>query len=149
MALMTDCASMHSRIMTALAANLFFPAAATTVVGLFQNNIVPNLTTTLGDLTVADFTGYAPVTVTAWDATHLDPITGEPVIESTTPLVFTQTGTTIVNTIYGLYLEDGSGNLLSAEKFDTPIQMDTTGKQINALIRLFTQGMTGPDAYED
>lgn len=123
---------------------------ATTVIKLFMNDVTPGLGTKVADLTEATFTGYAAVPVTGWDATQLDPATGLPIIVQQTPAIagFPQTGTTIVNTIFGFWVEL-NGHILLAERFDNPIQMDTTGKNINLTLRVFMNVLFGPDGFED
>jgi hypothetical protein len=129
---------------------LHLPAAAGTYVCyLFQNDIVPGPTTKVADFVEADFTGYGNITVASCDITHSDPSTGLPIIKNVTPLVFNQTGTTITNTIYGWWIDDGAGQGAFGERFDTPIQMDATGKQIQLLFNLNFLGVTGPSALED
>lgn len=123
-------------------------AAATAKVHLFKNDIVPNPSTAIGDFTEADFDGYAAVTVTSWDNTHIDPVNSLPYISNLTQALFAQTGIVITNTVYGFYVEDGAGAALFAQRFDAPILMDAIGKQIELNMRIFFQGVTGPDASE-
>jgi len=127
-----------------------FPAAAgSSIIKLFKNDITPGPTTNFGDFVEADFTGYAGVNVVSCDSTHNDPITGAPVLSNTTAIAFNQTGTTVNNIVYGWFSDNGAGVALFAERFDTPINMDSVGKQIKLLFRLFFLGVTGPSAYED
>jgi len=129
---------------------LHFPVAAGTFkCYLFKNDIAPGPSVPVSAFVEADFTGYGNITVAASDISHSDPTTGLPIITNVTPLVFNQTGTTITNTIYGWWIDDGSGQGAFGERFDTPIQMDAAGKQIQLLFKLNFLGVTGPSALED
>jgi hypothetical protein len=137
------------QIIGALSASIFKGSLATTSVILFKNDITPGLATVLADLTLADFTGYAPYPVAAWDNTSRDPATGLlQILSASGNPSFVQTGTTIVNTIYGQAVIDG-GKILLAERFDTPVEMDTTGKRIDLFQKIFAQAVYGPGSYED
>jgi hypothetical protein len=139
----------QEQFLTALQTAIFKTALATTVMRLYKNNIVAGPGSVFADFTEADFTGYTADTIVAWLAPSIDPISGR--FEIMTPgfSQFLQSGTTIINTVYGWYLEDGSSHLLAAGTFDTPIQMDTTGKQIALFPKIRNSGIDGPDPYED
>jgi len=134
----------------ALTVGIYKAAAATTKVRLYKNNNNPTAQSILGDFTEADFDGYAPFTIDSWAAGGaLDPLTGLPIIKSAIgPASFTQTGVVITNTIYGMMIEVG-GVLLLAEKFNSPVEMDTVSKQIQLFPRIFVQNQAGPGSYED
>jgi len=84
---------------------------------LFRNNYSVDKGTVLGDLTEANFTGYAaidlttPVTQPALDANDRSWILWD-------LLTWTKAGAT-GNTIYGYWVENALGDLLWAETFDT------------------------------
>lgn len=109
---------------------------ANSVLNLFQNDYTPNINTALGDLTVATFTGYAPVTLTAWSAPFLD---AGGLVSIISPLaVFRPTASTVQNVIYGWYLTEMGGTLVSAGRFvEAPVSMGSTLNviQLNARIR--------------
>lgn len=128
----------------------FKAAAATTSVHLFKTDVTPSDISVIGDFTEADFTGYAAQTIAAWDASQIDALTGRKFMTPTlgTPAIFTQTGVVLTNTVYGFWLED-NGALFFAERFENPVQMDTLGKTVTILPRVFPQPLFGPDALED
>lgn len=96
------------------------------VCNLFMNNYTPTPTTQLSDLTVATYTGYAPVTLTAWQSPSWQ--SQGVAITYANQCVFTPTASTVTNTIYGYYLTTDSGAiLLGAERFAVPVNLtDTT-----------------------
>jgi len=91
---------------------------------LYNNDITPNATDVLGDYTQAsDFTNMS----LNWGSISTDG-SGRAymVLNDTT---FTQAANT-TQTIYGYYIQDGSGNLICAEKFTTSYPLEATGDQI-------------------
>lgn len=89
---------------------------------LFQNDVVPTLESVFDDFTNADFTGYAEVpgpTATP-NPTLVTPL-GEGA-EVPPHAVFTATGNTVTNTVYGWFMVNVSTgqNLVCARRFDTP-----------------------------
>lgn len=116
---------------------------------LFQNDLVPDNDTDVGDLTIADFTGYADVTVVSasWSRGQI-PDFREQEIWFNGGATFTQTGTTITNTVYGWYIVDTAGTVLKAvRRFNVPILFDTTGRKL-FLKPLFNQELTADDHVE-
>lgn len=140
--------SAEAAYLAALQAGIFKTALATTEFRLYQNDITPGAGSVFADFTEADFTGYASAVMAAWITPIIDPISGRSKIYPG-PVLFLQSGTAIVNTVYGWYLEDGSSNLLAAGRFDTPVEMDTTGKEIVLIPWVYASGIDGPNAYED
>jgi len=94
---------------------------------LYQNNFTPIDTMVIGDLTEADFDGYARIPLTGWSAPALN---GDFKAQTDLPAqIFTMTGSTTPNDIYGVFVVDGSGNLLYAELDPSgPVTMDTDGQ---------------------
>jgi len=92
---------------------------------LFKNNHTPSHTTTLGDLTVADFGGYVeqsmttPVVAGSLDAQFRGVVTWDEV-------TFLRTSGPD-NTIYGYWVEDQFANFLWVERFDNPIPVTADG----------------------
>lgn len=79
-------------------------------VRLYKNNHTPAHGDTISSYTEADFDNYAPITLSSWPGSSLD---GSFNAVSTHPdVVFSQTGTTTTNTIYGAYLTDAAGTYL-------------------------------------
>jgi hypothetical protein len=89
---------------------------------LYQNDYTPNPNTALADLIVADYAGFAAKTIAAWGTAFVD-VNGE--VISLAPLeTFTCTGGGMTNTIYGCYLTDATGAILTfAARFDAPFGM--------------------------
>jgi hypothetical protein len=132
----------------AIQASVFKTAAATTKIRLFKNDIVPGPGSLFADFTEADFTGYSAITVASWTSIAIDGVSGRFYVGSGLQ-TFSQSGVLITNTVYGMYVEDGAGGLLLASRFDTPVSMDTSGKTIDLLLKIFNSGMDGPDPFED
>lgn len=95
---------------------------------LFQSDTTPTNDTVVGDLTEADFTGYASVTVTvaSWKKGQAPDFREQ--ITDSIMASFAQSGTTITNTVYGWYLTDTAGTQLKAiGRFDSPVLFEHTG----------------------
>lgn len=97
-------------------------------VRLFKNDVTPDDNTVIGDLTEADFEGYAagdlanlttPGVVAAQAQTQGDSVT------------FTMGTPGTTNNIYGHYITDSAGTVLYGVVRDpsAPIAMDTAGKE--------------------
>lgn len=86
---------------------------------LYKSPGAPTRQTVLGDLTEADFTGYAAVALGAWGADWTDPAGNWHV---TAPSIqFTATGSAVSNDIYGYYVTatvGGNPVLRYVEAFD-------------------------------
>jgi len=80
---------------------------------LFKVNVVIDPSTVLGDLTEADFSGYAAILALAWDLAAKD-VDGSWFTKLTAAGLFTHNGGAVVNTIYGMYVDDGAALLLAA-----------------------------------
>jgi hypothetical protein len=93
---------------------------------LYQNVIAPTPTTPLASYTEATFDGYAPISITAWGTPHVI-ANGQYAVAPTTPLVWTPTGSTTSNTVYGYYIKDPAGNVIQAENFAAGQLMSGTG----------------------
>jgi len=94
---------------------------------LFQNNYVPVHTSALGNFTEADFDGYARITLTTWPAAALD--ANNKASSALGFQTFTKTGAVTANTIYGVFVLDGFGNLIYAERFATaPFTLSVPGQ---------------------
>ena len=88
---------------------------------LFKNDIYPTPDDVIGDYVEADFDGYAPQDFTL-NASYLNPF-GLGQMDSEA-VEFDSTGTT-ANTIYGVFILDGAGELVGAERFITPLLIQT------------------------
>lgn len=101
---------------------------------LFSNDITPTVNTIIGDLTIANFTGYADVTLTTYSAPYLTADENAAVLA---PLAQFNTAApyTVANSIYGFAIKDVDGALVLAGRFpDAPIEMAGAGDHIAALI---------------
>jgi len=95
---------------------------------LFQNDLVPDCATVLGDLTEADFTGYAEIELLNDEdpQTCVGKLQGPHTLPDETfaiyvdEQVFTASGTANPNTIYGAYITDDDGLLIAVKRFAEP-----------------------------
>lgn len=101
---------------------------------LFQNNHTPDGADVAGDYTEATFSGYAAVALNNWgNAFQNGSDQGE--IDETVR-IFTCTGPSPSNAIYGYYVTDGSGNLVWAERNPAgPVTINTAGQTYSVLPR--------------
>ncbi len=80
---------------------------------LFRNNLTPDANTVLGDLTEANFSGYARQTLSAWPNSALSGA----IARTTHPdKTFLHSGGGVDNDIYGYYVLDSGGGLLYADR---------------------------------
>jgi hypothetical protein len=110
----------------ASAGNLFDGA----IVRLFQNDVTPDRDTVIGDLTAADFTGYADSAAVTWATPFLDS-NGDAILPGDLKEFMAGSPVTVSNTIYGYAIVNtGATVLLWAERFDAPVIVSTAGKTI-------------------
>jgi hypothetical protein len=109
---------------TVVVANALQTELALSVVKLFKSGFVPDAATVVADLddNEADYSDYAPQTITAW----LEPgaaIGGG--VQITAPTVqFLCTGSQAVgNTIGGYWIELAGGSVVLIRQFDEPVSM--------------------------
>lgn len=114
-------------------------SGATIRLRLAKNPFTPSPQLVIGDLTEADFGGYASKLGTAGGAfATIDPKTGLPQIfwrgpSVTSDLRFSTTSTTnLPQTIFGWYLQrtDGGLILLAADVFPVPIELTLSGQTV-------------------
>lgn len=111
---------------------------------LFQNDITPDENTVIGDLTIADFGGYADIVVANWGDPLLNP-DGVPEIVMPSQQ-FNASGVAPSNMIYGFYYVNVGGDLLLAGRFDAgPIPMGTALDALVVQLRV-TAKMDGVEA---
>jgi hypothetical protein len=107
-------------------------ASPTYTLYLYKNDYTPIETSLITDFTVADFPGFSAAPIMSWvtpvdDGNHR-------AISHADPIVFTQTGTSTVNQIYGYFVVDYLGVLCWAERFATaPIPMIATGSVLTVI----------------
>lgn len=121
--------------MTLVLANAYKPDLLTQKISLmngwylhlFQNNHTPSGDDDVSAYTEATFTGYAAQPMSAWGTPYLNSdLNGE---SDHHPLTFTQTATTVTNSIYGYYVTDGGELVLAERNPSAPVAMDTTAKE--------------------
>lgn len=96
---------------------------------LFKNDHTPVSGDTVGAYTEADFDGYPGFTALTWAAAFVN---ATPAGETdATNIVWTKSAGATGNTIYGVYITDGSNVLTYAERFAAPILMTSTGAAID------------------
>ena len=94
---------------------------------LYQNMYTPTTSDTSSNYTEATFDGYAAKTGVTWNAVGNN---NPGAVITANAWTYTQTGTTITNTIYGWYATDGSGNFQWAELFSSPVSMNAVNNTI-------------------
>lgn len=99
------------------------------ILRLYKTNVTPSETTVVGDLTEADFTGYAAITLTgaSWTTSGGDPATG-----SYAEQTFSSSADQTPQSVYGYYLTRATdGDLVAAEKFSNgPYVISNNGDTI-------------------
>ncbi len=102
-------------------------APTNTILHLYSNNLTPNSTTVIGDVTETASGGYAAITLTSssWTvATSGGGITTASYAEQTFNI-------TTSATIYGYYITNLAGDLLWLERFTAaPFQLPGSGGQV-------------------
>lgn len=103
---------------------------------LFKNNYTPVEGSVAGDFTVADFTGYANVSVlgSSWTITTTAGVTEA----ARAAAAFTSSADQTAQNVYGYYVIGAStGVVLWAERFtDGPYSISINGDQINVTLKI-------------
>jgi len=105
--------------------------------GLFKNDLTPDNDTVLGDVTAADFTGYAAVALVEDGPAAIDG--SDRAYQLFEEVEFTFSTGTTPQDVYGWYIFDTTGNLIAIERFASPPwTMDDSRPiiQITPLVRL-------------
>jgi hypothetical protein len=101
---------------------------------LFKNDHTPAVDDVNADYTEADFSGYASFALGNWNAAFLNPDDkGE--IDATAH-EFAHNGGATGNTIYGVYVVNNAGNVVYAERFDSPRSMTVNTDKIKYTARV-------------
>jgi hypothetical protein len=105
------------------------------ILKLFKNNYTPVEATTASDLTVADFTGYSNITLTAASWTYT---AGDPGTLAYAQQTFTSSAGSQSSAVYGYYLvQVTSGILVWAERFtDGPYTIVNNGDTIKVTLQI-------------
>jgi hypothetical protein len=103
------------------------------VLKLYSNNLDPDETTTVADLTELSGGGYSDVALVAGDWTVNS---GGPTVATYPEIVFNFTG--VAGNTYGYYVvQSVSGALLWAEQFsDAPLNVQNNGDEIRVTLRI-------------
>lgn len=113
-------ASIAPQIASYLVANLRAVAPAPAKIHLIKANFSPSQQSQIADFTEADYTGYAAQAASSWlNAAYIG--NGKYESLSSAVLAFAPTAATVLDTIYGYWLADNNGLLVSVCKFLTPI----------------------------
>lgn len=114
---------------------------ATLKADLYQNNHTPVVTDTLADYTIATFDGYVQKTMPTWTDVGTDANNNE---EFSHPdLVWTDTGSTTPNTIYGVLWRDGAGNAVGADPAPASFNMNANGLTYTYSPRFYAGQLAG------
>jgi len=117
-------------------------ALAASEMKLFQSGTItlsPATTLAQLDAVIANYTGYATQTITAWFAPLLNPLGGAS-IESGLLQFAIAAPYTVPNTIQGWYLVDAGGDLVCAGDFATPKELVGAGDGIPFNVELIFGG---------
>lgn len=112
---------------------------------LYKNDVTPDADTVIGDLTEANFSGYASHTVTGWGYTSpgID-VDSRAVVLGDENFTATHNGGGTNNDIYGYYVTDNSGGLLWAQRLDSPpIPVDANGKFVTVVPKFTLRSQFG------
>lgn len=103
---------------------------------LFMNDFTPNINTVLGDLTEANFTGYAAANSANYGAAAIN-AAGQPVMH-TGALNFTAADPlTVTAVVYGWYATNiDNDTLLYAERFAAPVPVVYPGQQVTVVLNM-------------
>lgn len=122
-----------------------------TKVILFKNEVTVNMNTILGDLTEADFDGYAArdIAANAWPQS-VDPATGDSMLDArpdSTPFLWETTGVTdLPQTIYGWAVVDSTGaTLYCAQNLIPPVVLSAVNQSVTiprAAMRMLAGSVT-------
>lgn len=90
-------------------------------VALYTNNFTPTVLMTGADVNDATYDGYAAQPTGGWSSAYLN-ASQQAQADAPSPLVFQPTGMGgLPQTIYGWYLDNGSGTIIAAELLASPV----------------------------
>lgn len=111
-------------------------------IGLVRDPVSPSVNTVLDDLVEANYDGYERQAAGLTGTAHIGP--GDLSFVQGGTLIFAPDDTTTVNTIYGQFLVDSTGNaLLAVEAFDSGINLPSPSYELTIVERFgLTPGTT-------
>lgn len=109
------------------------------VVHLAAANFAPTPNLNPATLTEATFDGYAASPLGSFSTPHLLS-NGTAVADNASALIWTPTGSTTPNTIYGYWMVDHAGVLIQSGLFPTPVLLDGP----STTLQIIVQGGAGP-----
>lgn len=115
-----------SAALAVLKAQLLTAAGLHNKLHLIAQAFAPSPSLDPAGLTQATYDGYAPLDIDSFSAEHII-ANGNYIINSLTAPAFSPTGSTVSNTIYGWWLEDTQGNVVSMGLLPTPKVMAGAG----------------------
>jgi len=109
---------------------------------VYVNDLIPSPTTVKGALVEATFDGYVASAAVVWAASFIGPggvayILGD-------LLQWLATGATVLETVYGFWLEDAGGDMLLVARFDTPYPITGAGSAVLANPQIAIPAVTFP-----
>ncbi len=107
------------------------------IVKLFTNSLTIDHDSVAGDFTEATFDGYAASTAIAWGATHFNANNKAQLVGDTKQ--FTAGASVASETVQGYFVVDGSGDLVFAERFDSPVTISEEHDAIS-VVPVYTLG---------
>jgi hypothetical protein len=105
-------------------------------VRLFTGTTVPSVNSVIGDFTEADYTGYTPGGLGPTDFTGAAWQSQGAAVSYSFVKTFQPTGTAVGNVITGYYFVTGdmTPELIGAERFTSPISMQSPADQISIAV---------------
>lgn len=118
-------------------------AMASSILHCFKSDFVPEPTDPLSAYTAAeaDYAGYDPITLTAWNVPLLAPGNGYMIASPLAQFTWTAEGEDVGNIIGGVYLVDSGGKARMTIIFTEPVPMQQAGQGFPLyLVWLFPTG---------
>jgi hypothetical protein len=98
---------------------------------LYTNNFIPDVTVTIGSFVEATYSGYSPFDLTGLWLTPTRQANGDFYV--TTPVMDFSAPSSGSVTIYGYWIDDGTG-VLAAEAFASPVTLVSGGPDFMLLV---------------
>lgn len=115
------------------------PLLVDSVLHLMKTPLIASPDTVIGDITEADFSGYAEVDPYTYSAAGLT-TDGHAQLAGVQATFQVGAAPTIFNVIYGAYLTSDTGDLIGIWMFPDPIPMDVEARQLNTSVEYLVPG---------